>query len=94
MNKGEFIEALAERCDMNKSQSGRCVEAFIGIVTERLKKGEKVSITGFGTFQLVKRAARKARNPRTGEPVKVPASRVPKFSPGATLKATFNKAKG
>jgi DNA-binding protein HU-beta len=93
MNKSEFIEALADRCDLNKSQSGRCVDAFIAIITERLKKGEKVALTGFGTFQLVKRAARKARNPRTGEPVKVPASKQPRFAAGATLKAAFNPKK-
>ena len=93
MNKGELIEALAESWDVPKAQAGRQVEALLDLVVKTLNKGQKVSITGFGTFSVTKRAARKARNPRTGEPVKVPAAKVPKFSAGASFKEAVQKAK-
>lgn len=93
MNKGELIEALADAWEMPKAQAGRNVEALLDVVIKALNKGEKVAITGFGTFSVTKRAARKARNPRTGEAVKVPAAKVPKFSAGASLKEAVKKAK-
>ena len=87
MNKGELIEALAGETDMPKAAAARAVDAILGIVTKKLSKGEDVVITGFGTFTVARRAARKARNPQTGAAMKVPATRVPKFRAGATLKA-------
>ena len=93
VNKGELIEALAETWDVPKAQAGRQVAALLDVVVKTLNKGQKVSITGFGTFSVTKRAARKARNPRTGEPVKVPAAKVPKFSAGASFKEAVQKAK-
>ena len=93
MNKGEFSEVLASKLEVPKSHAARFLEEFIGLVTERLKKGDKVAITGFGTYQVVKRAARKARNPRTGEAIKVPASKFPRFTAGATLKAAIRPLK-
>ena len=93
MNKGELVEALAEAWELPKAQAGRNVEALLDLIVATLNKGDKVAITGFGTFSVSKRAARKARNPRTGETIKVAATKVPKFSAGATLKESVQKAK-
>lgn len=90
MNKGEFIEAFAKRNELTTAESGRMVNSFIDLIGERIKKGESVAITGFGTFSVIKRAARKGYNPKTGEALKIAASKAPKFSPGATLKRLVN----
>ena len=88
MNKGEFVEALADRLDISRAQADRALTAVLDIVTEQLAKGEKISFTGFDAFEVSERAARTGRNPKTGESLQIAAARVPKFSAGASLKAT------
>ena len=86
MNKTQLIEAVASDSGLTKADSARAIESVIDTVTKTLKKGDEVSITGFGKFSVVKRAARQGVNPRTGERVKIKASKAPKFSAGATFK--------
>ena len=86
MNKTEFVEAIAKTAGLTKADAARAVEAAIEVVTKALKKGETVQITGFGTFSVAKRAARKGRNPATGKEIKIAASKAPKFKAGAVLK--------
>jgi DNA-binding protein HU-beta len=86
MNKTQLIEAVASDSGLSKADSSRAIESLLHTVTKTLKKGDEVSITGFGKFSVVKRAARAGVNPRTGEKVKIKASKAPKFSAGATLK--------
>jgi DNA-binding protein HU-beta len=86
MNKTQLIEAVASDSGLSKSDSARAIESLVDTVTKALKKGDEVSITGFGKFSVVKRAARAGVNPQTGERVKIKASKAPKFSAGATLK--------
>jgi nucleoid DNA-binding protein len=93
VNKGELIEALANETEMSKAAAGRALDALIGIVTKAVSKKEDVQLIGFGTFKAVKRAARKGKNPRTGEPLKIAAATVPKFTAGAAFKAAVNKKK-
>lgn len=90
MNKAELIETVAEAADMSKSDATRAVDAVTQAITETLKKDEQVSIVGFGTFSLRKRAARSGRNPRTGETISIKASNVPAFKPGKALKDAVN----
>jgi DNA-binding protein HU-beta len=90
MNKGEFVEALADRLETSRAQAERALTGVLEIVSEQLVKGEKVAFTGFGSFEVSERAARSGRNPQTGDPIKIPASRVPKFTAGATLKTAVN----
>jgi DNA-binding protein HU-beta len=90
LNKGELIEALAEANEMSVSQSRRYLESMLDMIEKKIKKGEEVNITGFGKFEVVKRAGRKGRNPATGESIKVPARKVPKFVPGASLKRSVS----
>jgi DNA-binding protein HU-beta len=94
MNKGEFVEALADRLEVPRTQAERALAGVLEIVSEQLVKGEKVAFTGFGSFEVSKRAARTGRNPQTGATIKIEESKVPKFSAGATLKAAVNVAKG
>ena len=82
MNKSELIEHIATKADISKAAAGRALEAVIGGVKTTLKKGGTVSIVGFGTFAVTKRAARTGRNPRTGAAIKIKAAKVPKFRPG------------
>lgn len=93
MNKSQLVEALAADSGLSKADAGRAVESFVGIVGKSLKKGDEVVITGFGKFSVVKRAARQGVNPRTGEKVKIKASKAPKFTPGAALKQTVHPKK-
>ena len=86
MNKTEFVEAIAKTSKLTKADSNRALEAVIEVVTKSLKKGDSVQITGFGTFEVTKRAARKGRNPATGKEIKIPATKAPKFKAGAILK--------
>src|SRR5471032_3313035 len=86
MKKGELIAEFAKRTEMSAAAANGAVNTLIAIITERLKKGDTVGITGFGTFSVAKRAARKGRNPATGEAIKIAASKTPKFSAGATLR--------
>ncbi|MCB1894029.1 MAG: HU family DNA-binding protein [Zoogloeaceae bacterium] len=91
MNKGEFVEALAERLDVSRAQAERSLGAVLEIIESELVAGNKVALTGFGSFEVSERAARTGRNPQTGESIKIAASRVPKFSAGAALKAAVAK---
>ena len=93
MNKGELIEALAKETEMSKAAAGRALDALVGIITKAVSKKEDVQLIGFGTFKAVKRAARKGKNPRTGEALKIAAATVPKFTAGAGFKAAVNKKK-
>jgi DNA-binding protein HU-beta len=93
LNKGSFIEALSSELDIGKKAAGDYLETAIGIITKTITKGGEVNITGFGKFYSSKRAARKGRNPATGEAIKVPASTVPRFSAGKSLKLAVNKKK-
>ncbi|HMD52422.1 MAG TPA: HU family DNA-binding protein [Solirubrobacteraceae bacterium] len=86
MNKSQLVEAVAADSGLTKADSSRAIESFIDTVTRTLKKGDEVSITGFGKFTVVNRAARQGVNPRTGEKVKIKASKAPKFTAGASLK--------
>jgi DNA-binding protein HU-beta len=90
LNKGELIETLAEANEMSVSQSRRYLESMLELIEKKIKKGEEVNITGFGKFEVVKRAGRKGRNPATGESIKVPARKVPKFVAGASLKRSIS----
>ncbi|GKS56778.1 transcriptional regulator [Nitrospira sp.] len=87
MTKEELIARMAATAGITKVAAGTALEAFTGAVTTSLKKGQRVSLVNFGTFTVSKRRARTGRNPRTGEPLKIPAARVPKFSAGKELKA-------
>jgi DNA-binding protein HU-beta len=93
MNKSELINAVAADAGFTKVDAGLAVESVIATVTKTLKKGDEVAITGFGKFSVVKRAARQGVNPRTGERVKIKASKAPKFSAGATLKQAISPKK-
>lgn len=86
MNKTDLIEHIAKQADISKAAATRALDALIGGVKTTLKKNGNVSIVGFGTFTVTKRAARSGRNPRTGDVIKIKASKVPKFRPGKALK--------
>lgn len=86
MNKAELIDQVSKRTDMTKKDVEKVLSTFKDVVTETLVAGDKVSIVGFGTFETVERAARTARNPRTGETVEVGPSKAPKFKVGKNLK--------
>lgn len=86
MNKSEFIAAIAEHADLTKVQAAAVVDAFTSTVTEALKNGDTVSLIGFGSFSVRERAAREARNPRTGEMIKLKASKAPVFKAGKAFK--------
>ncbi len=90
MNKTEMIEAVAKSADISKAAAGRAVEAVIASVRSTLKKGQMVTMVGFGTFYVGKRAARTGRNPRTGVAIKIKAAKVPKFRAGKALKDALN----
>ena len=87
MNKAELIAKIAEDAGITKTQANLTVDAFVDAVTKTLKKGDKVTLVGFGTFSVSKRAARNGRNPQTGKPIKIAAKRVAKFKAGAELSA-------
>ena len=86
MNKEQIIEAMASKADISKRQAGDALDALLESVTSTLKKGDSVVFTGFGTFQVSKRAAREGRNPATGEKIRIAATTVAKFKAGKTLK--------
>jgi len=93
MNRKELAEALASKTETSKAEADRTIGAFIEIISGALKKGDSVSLVGFGSFEVRKRAARVGRNPKTGAELKIKASKVPAFKAGATLKATVNGVK-
>ncbi len=86
VNKSELIDHIAKQADLSKAAAGRALEAMIGGVKSTLKKNGSVSIAGFGTFAVTKRAARTGRNPRTGAAIKIKATKVAKFRPGKALR--------
>ena len=90
MNKSELIDHIARQADISKAAAGRALEALIGGVKSTLKKNNSVSLVGFGTFSVSKRAARAGRNPRTGATIKIKAAKVPKFRAGKELKDSVN----
>ncbi|KAA0013584.1 MULTISPECIES: HU family DNA-binding protein [Billgrantia] len=90
MNKSELIEAIAASADIPKAAASRALDAMVDTVTESLKKGDTVSLVGFGTFTVKERAARTGRNPQTGEPIQISAAKVPTFKAGKALKDSVN----
>ena len=90
MNKTEFIAAVAEKAEISKKDSEKALKAFVDVVTEQLKAGDKVQLVGFGTFEVSERAAREGRNPQTGETMTIAASKNPKFKAGKALKDIVN----
>lgn len=86
MNKAELIAAVAASAELSKKDAGEAIDAVLSTITETLKAGEKVQVVGFGTFEARDRAARKGKNPQTGAEVFIPATRVPAFKAGKTLK--------
>jgi DNA-binding protein HU-beta len=86
MNKGEFVGAIAEASGLTKADAERAVEGMFKVVKKTLKAGDSISLVGFGTFVVRKRAARTGRNPRTGDEIKIKASKVPAFKAGKALK--------
>ena len=90
MNKTELVEHIAKATDTSKAAAARSLDAMVDVVRKTLKKGGTVSLVGFGTFAVGKRAARTGRNPRTGDTIKIKAAKVPKFRPGKGLKDAIN----
>lgn len=91
MNKAELITAAAEKAELSKKDTEAAVNAVIDVITTALKKGDKVQLVGFGSFETRKRAARVGRNPKTRETIKIPASKVPAFKAGKALKDAVAK---
>ena len=86
MNKAQMIDHVAKAADISKAAAGRALDAIVGGVKATLKKNGSVTLVGFGTFRVAKRKQRTGRNPRTNQPIKIPAAKVPKFKPGKALK--------
>ena len=86
MNKTELIAAVADKADLSKADAGRAIDSLFEVVGKALKKKDKVSLVGFGTFLVRERAARTGRNPKTGAPLKIKASKTPSFKAGKALK--------
>jgi DNA-binding protein HU-beta len=91
MNKTELVAAIADKAGLTKKDAEAAVKAFTDVVSAQLKKGDKVQLVGFGTFETAKRAARTGRNPQTGKEIKIAASVAPKFKAGKALKDAVNK---
>lgn len=91
MNKTELVAAIAEKTQLTKKDSEVALKAFVDVVSEQLKKGEKIQLVGFGTFEVSQRAARTGKNPQTGKAIQIPASKAPKFKAGKALKETVNE---
>lgn len=90
MNKTDLVNAVAEAAELSKTDASSAVDAIIDVITKTLKKGDTVTLVGFGTFQVRKRAARQGRNPKTGETIKIKASKNPSFKAGKALKDAVN----
>ncbi|MEW6692912.1 MAG: HU family DNA-binding protein [Pseudomonadota bacterium] len=90
MNKSELIDAVAQSADISKAAAARAVDGFVAAVTDALKKGEQVTLVGFGTFLVREREARTGRNPQTGAEIKIAASKLPSFKAGKGLKDAVN----
>ena len=91
MNKSQLVEAIAKDAGLTKKAAETALNALVGVVTNALKKGEKVQLVGFGTFETRKRAARKGVNPQTKQTIKIPASKAPAFKAGKAFKEEVNK---
>ena len=90
MNKTELIAAIASKTELSKKDAEKALAAFTDIVADTLKNGDKIQLVGFGTFEVAERAARTGKNPQTGEAIKIPASKAPKFKAGKALKDVVN----
>ena len=90
MNKTELVAAISEKTELTKKDSEKALKALIDVVAEELKKGEKVQLVGFGTFEVSERAARTGKNPQTGAEIKIAACKAPKFKSGKALKDAVN----
>ena len=90
MNRTELVAAMAEKTQLSKKDAEAALKAFVDVVSEEMKKGEKVQVVGFGTFEVSERAAREGRNPQTGETMTIAASKTPKFKAGKALKDLVN----
>ncbi len=90
MNKTELVAAVAEQAEISKKDAEKALKAFTDVISAELKKGEKVQLVGFGTFEVAERKAREGRNPQTGKTMKIAASKAPKFKPGKALKDMVN----
>ena len=91
MNKTELVAAIAEQAEISKKDAEKALKAFTDVVAEELKKGEKIQLVGFGTFEVSERAAREGHNPMTGEKIQIAASKSVSFKAGKDLKETVNK---
>ena len=92
MNKSELVAAMSEKSELSKKDVEKALKAFTDVVAEELKKGEKIQLVGFGTFEVSERAARTGLNPRTKETIEIAASKAPKFTAGKALKDLVNEA--
>lgn len=90
MNKTELVAAIAEKTELSKKDAEKALKAFTEVVADELKKGEKIQLVGFGTFEVAERPAREGRNPRTGEVMPIAASKSPRFKAGKALKDSLN----
>ena len=93
MNKTELVDAIAKKTKQSKAATAETIKAFMEVATATLKKGENIQLIGFGTFEVRKRAARNGKNPATGQPIKIPASKVAAFKAGQSLKDAVNGKK-
>lgn len=93
MTKSELVSAMSEKTGASKKDTAASIDAFVDIISDVLKHGDKLQLVGFGTFEVSERAARTGRNPQTGEDIKIPAAKVPKFKAGAALKTAVNSGK-
>ena len=91
MNKVELVEAVAKQTGLSKKDAEAALKAYLAVITKALVKGDKIQLVGFGTFEVSKRPARKGRNPKTGEEMKIKACKAPKFKAGKALKDAVNK---
>jgi DNA-binding protein HU-beta len=91
MNKAEFVDQIATKADLSRREAEQAVDAALRTIEEELARGSEIALTGFGKFHVAQRGARQGRNPQTGAPIAIKASRVPRFSAGAKLKQTVNR---
>jgi DNA-binding protein HU-beta len=90
MNKADFVAAIADAAELSRTEAANAVDAMVSVITKTLKKGETVTLVGFGTFEVRSRAARQGRNPKTGETINIAASKNPSFKAGKALKDAVN----
>ncbi len=90
MNKGDLVEKIAKECDITKAAAEQVCSSILGTITKAVAKGDKVTLIGFGTFSVTKRAAREGRNPQTGKTIQIPAKKIVKFKAGSKLADAVN----